>query len=105
MSLLTLETNHSRNAHCYRFGIVYAQPEQKEEADMFTNRVGSPGFERFLSLLADKVPLVGFNGYTGGLNQEDAQAVREVVGVISGNSQRRAHRCPTRITLYGMDWR
>ncbi len=76
MNLLSLETNHSRNARCYRFGIVYALPEQKDEADMFTNRVGSAGFERFLSLLADKVPLTGFTGYTGGLSQEDAETVR-----------------------------
>lgn len=47
-SLLALETSHSRSARCYRFGVVFAEPNQKEEAVMFTNRAGSPGFMRFL---------------------------------------------------------
>lgn len=70
--LLELETVHSRNANCYRFAVVFGKADQKTEAEMFLNREGGPEFEQFLSLLAEKIELKGWSGYSGGLNQEDS---------------------------------
>ncbi len=70
--MLSLEMEHSRNANCYRFAVVYGKADQKTEAEMFLNREGSPEFEQFLSLLGDRIELKGWSGYSGGLNQEDS---------------------------------
>lgn len=52
----------------YKFGVVFRAADQSTENDMLNNQLGSPEFDVFLSLLGDKVTLMGFGGFRGGLD-------------------------------------
>ena len=43
----------------YKIGVVYCKAGQTVETDMFSNQHGSEHFDRFLSLLGDKIELKG----------------------------------------------
>jgi Rap/ran-GAP len=52
----------------YKFGVLYVRPGQDDEDEWFANNEPHERFYRFLDLLAEKTPLLGHTGYTGGLN-------------------------------------
>jgi len=54
--------------HHYKFGIIYCKEGQTADDEMFSNGTGSADFERFLSLIGDRVVLKGYNGYDGELD-------------------------------------
>ncbi|KAF6203788.1 hypothetical protein GE061_002123 [Apolygus lucorum] len=52
----------------FKFGILCTKPGQVTDDEMLSNEVGSTDFERFLSLLGDKIRLKGWDKYRGGLD-------------------------------------
>ncbi|KAJ9592123.1 hypothetical protein L9F63_001351, partial [Diploptera punctata] len=52
----------------FKFGILYTRPGQTSDDEMFSNEAGSPEFDRFISLLGDKIRLKGWDKYRGGLD-------------------------------------
>jgi hypothetical protein len=67
--LISLE-EQTRAKRYYSFGVLYARDGQTREEEMFRNRTGSSEFDKFLSLLGDKVTLKGWNRFAGGLDQK-----------------------------------
>lgn len=54
----------------YSFGVLYCKSGQKEEDEYFSNKDEdtSEAYNKFLTLLGDKVPLEGFTGPKCGLD-------------------------------------
>jgi len=52
----------------YKFGILYCKAHQVDEDSMFGNTDGCEAYHKFLELLGDKVALMGFDKYRGGLD-------------------------------------
>jgi RAP1 GTPase activating protein 1 len=59
---------NSQSVQGYKFGVLYAKEGQVEENDMFSNINGSEIFEKFLSLLGEKITLNGWKKYKAGLD-------------------------------------
>ncbi|KAJ3153913.1 Signal-induced proliferation-associated protein 1 [Geranomyces variabilis] len=57
----------------YKFGVLYCTEGQRVEEDFFGNEHGSPGFERFLKHLGDRIALQGWTGYAAGLDTKYGQ--------------------------------
>ncbi|KAI9009452.1 hypothetical protein BC832DRAFT_529676, partial [Gaertneriomyces semiglobifer] len=57
----------------YKFGVLYCKGNQTSEEEYFSNEHGSPGFEKFLSFLGDKIELQGWTGYAAGLDTRYGQ--------------------------------
>ncbi len=51
----------------YKFGVLYWKTGQTEEDQLYQNTQTSPDFEEFLSVLGEKVPLMGWDRFKGGL--------------------------------------
>jgi RAP1 GTPase activating protein 1 len=51
----------------YKFGVLYAKAGQTED-EIFANEKPSADFEEFCDFLGDKIPLLGWTKYTGGLD-------------------------------------
>uniref|UniRef100_A0A6B2L598 Rap-GAP domain-containing protein n=1 Tax=Arcella intermedia TaxID=1963864 RepID=A0A6B2L598_9EUKA len=66
--LLFLETKDLRVASHFKFGVLLCKKNQHLEEDMFCNESGDEDYNRFLSLLGDKVSLCGFTKFSGGLD-------------------------------------
>jgi hypothetical protein len=54
--------------------VVYAKEGQSTCKEFWENEHGSMGFERFLSLLGDRVKLKGWNKFRGGLDVHNVRA-------------------------------
>eukprot|EP00118_Oscarella_pearsei_P028342 m.1921 g.1921 ORF g.1921 m.1921 type:complete len:1288 (+) comp8060_c0_seq1:132-3995(+) len=52
----------------YRIGVMYCKEGQKTEDEMYGNETGSPAFDRFLTVLGEKVTLKGFQSYRAQLD-------------------------------------
>ncbi|EDV28778.1 uncharacterized protein TRIADDRAFT_18977, partial [Trichoplax adhaerens] len=52
----------------YKFGVLYCKKDQTSEEEIYRNCDSSPRFERFLSILGDRITLQGFQGYKGQLD-------------------------------------
>uniref|UniRef100_A0A6B2LBM5 Rap-GAP domain-containing protein n=1 Tax=Arcella intermedia TaxID=1963864 RepID=A0A6B2LBM5_9EUKA len=52
----------------YKFGIVYAKDNQKNEDEFFSNNEVGEDLEEFLEFIGDKIELQGYQGYAGGLD-------------------------------------
>jgi hypothetical protein len=52
----------------YKFGVLYMKSGQTREEEMFRNTQPSAEFQKFLSLLGDKITLKGWTGFSGGLD-------------------------------------
>eukprot|EP01088_Endostelium_zonatum_P008552 TRINITY_DN2164_c0_g1_i1.p1 TRINITY_DN2164_c0_g1~~TRINITY_DN2164_c0_g1_i1.p1 ORF type:complete len:1322 (-),score=282.07 TRINITY_DN2164_c0_g1_i1:76-4041(-) len=52
----------------FKFGIVYVRSGLQSEDDIWANKVASHRFEQFLLMMGDKVPLLYYKGYPGGLD-------------------------------------
>lgn len=51
----------------YKFGVLYAKEGQSQN-EMFGNQDGSPAFHHFLELLGDRIELMGWSNFRGGLD-------------------------------------
>ncbi|CAG8493056.1 17856_t:CDS:2, partial [Cetraspora pellucida] len=51
-----------------RIGVLYCTPTQKTEEEWFSNTTTSIAYENFLQILGEKVKLLGFDGFAGGLD-------------------------------------
>jgi hypothetical protein len=52
----------------FKWGVLLCKKGQLDENEMFQNQDGSQEFQEFLSFLGDDVELLGFDGYSGGLD-------------------------------------
>lgn len=53
----------------YKFGILLAKEGETTEEEIYNgSSTSTPLFESFLSVIGDRVELVGYNGYSGGLD-------------------------------------
>lgn len=66
--LFKLEEKTAIRTRFYKFGVIYSKAGQKTEEEMFGNRLGSEEFNRFLTILGDKVPLKNWEGFNAGLD-------------------------------------
>ena len=57
----------------YKFGIIYQKFGQTKEEELFSNPDHSPAMEEFLNILGDRVQLLNFDGYRGGLDTTHQQ--------------------------------
>jgi len=59
----------------YKFGLLYAGPDQSLEEEFFRNTLDktSEGFKQFLNFLGEKIELKGWKGYRAGLDVENGQ--------------------------------
>ncbi len=53
----------------YKFGVLYCTRATREE-ELYDNEHGSTSFEEFLTLLGEKVELLNFPHYNGGLDTQ-----------------------------------
>ncbi|XP_076359902.1 GTPase-activating Rap/Ran-GAP domain-like protein 3 isoform X2 [Tachypleus tridentatus] len=52
----------------FKFGVLYAKVGQTVDDEMFSNECGSKNFDRFLSLLGERIRLKEWDKYRGGLD-------------------------------------
>ncbi|CAG0891263.1 unnamed protein product, partial [Cyprideis torosa] len=52
----------------FKFGVLYMKSGQRKDEEMYNNETSSPQFEKFLSILGDKIRLKGWDKYRGGLD-------------------------------------
>ncbi|XP_071946129.1 uncharacterized protein [Antedon mediterranea] len=57
----------------FKFGVIYQKHGQATEEELFSNRSSSPALEQFLGILGDKVQLLNFSGFRGGLDVSHGQ--------------------------------
>jgi len=75
---------HTNN---FKIGVIYTKKGQNHEDDFFGNQEGSEEFYQFLDILADKIPLKGFEGFRGGLDVEgDASGEHSYYTEHQGNN-------------------
>jgi RAP1 GTPase activating protein 1 len=55
----------------YKFGVLRVGAGQTGEDEIYANTGMPAPFERFLDVLGERIALLGFDGYTGGLNTRD----------------------------------
>ncbi len=54
----------------YKFGVLYARPNQHTENEFFNNHEEGPEFKEFLEWIGTKITLKGWEGYNAGLDTE-----------------------------------
>ncbi|XP_077593596.1 GTPase-activating Rap/Ran-GAP domain-like protein 3 isoform X2 [Stigmatopora nigra] len=70
----------------FKFGILFAKDGQLTDDEMFSNEMGSRGFDKFLKLLGDTVTLQGWAGYRGGLDtKNDTTGMQSIYTVYQGH--------------------
>ena len=74
------------NSRC-KFGLVYCAPGQDSEKSFFANETGSPDFDEFCDFIGEKVALLDFQGYAGGLSKTDNLSGTHTVYTRYGNAQ------------------
>ncbi|XP_076663461.1 GTPase-activating Rap/Ran-GAP domain-like protein 3 isoform X2 [Andrena cerasifolii] len=52
----------------FKFGVIYAERGQITDDEMLSNEKGSPGFEKFLEMLGERIRLQNWDKYRGGLD-------------------------------------
>lgn len=52
-----------------KFGLVYCAPGQSDERSFLANETGSADFDEFCEFIGEKVPLLDFPGFSGGLSK------------------------------------
>ena len=67
-ALLEVETKSIIRS--YKFGVIYVKPNQHDENGIFNNKEEecSPAFWKFMNLLGEKIQLMGWQNYRGGLD-------------------------------------
>ncbi|EAL71593.1 hypothetical protein DDB_G0271806 [Dictyostelium discoideum AX4] len=64
--LLSFEERQTTSG--FKFGMVYCRHGQVTDDEIFSNKQGSPEWDEFLSLIGDKIELVGWPHYSAGLD-------------------------------------
>ncbi|KAI8086015.1 uncharacterized protein BX664DRAFT_237922, partial [Halteromyces radiatus] len=54
----------------YKFGVLFVKEGQTKEEEWFSNEHDSTALDHFLSIIGQRVPLVGYKGWTGGLDRK-----------------------------------
>ncbi|XP_035705517.1 rap1 GTPase-activating protein 1 isoform X3 [Folsomia candida] len=70
----------------YKFGVVLQKPGQTTEEDLFSNR-SSESLDHFLTVLGERIPLTGHEGYRGGLDTLHGQTGEESVYHVYQNRE------------------
>ncbi|XP_076302614.1 GTPase-activating Rap/Ran-GAP domain-like protein 3, partial [Lasioglossum baleicum] len=52
----------------FKFGVIYARKGQTTDDEMLSNEKGSPGFDKFLEILGERIELKNWDKYRGGLD-------------------------------------
>ncbi|XP_017790053.1 PREDICTED: LOW QUALITY PROTEIN: GTPase-activating Rap/Ran-GAP domain-like protein 3 [Habropoda laboriosa] len=52
----------------FKFGVIYARNGQTTDDEMLSNEKGSPGFDKFLEILGERIQLKNWDKYRGGLD-------------------------------------
>ncbi|KAJ3412007.1 GTPase-activating Rap/Ran-GAP domain-like protein 3 [Chytridiales sp. JEL 0842] len=63
----------------YKVGVMYCKEGQRTEEEFFGNEHGNDAFNKFLSILGEKVPLKGFQGFLAGLDNKCSNTGQETV--------------------------
>ncbi|XP_061912763.1 GTPase-activating Rap/Ran-GAP domain-like protein 3 isoform X2 [Entelurus aequoreus] len=70
----------------FKFGVLFAKDGQLTDDEMFSNEMGSEGFDKFLNLLGDSITLQGWAGYRGGLDtKNDTTGIKSIYTVYQGH--------------------
>eukprot|EP01102_Stenamoeba_stenopodia_P009313 TRINITY_DN2748_c0_g2_i2.p1 TRINITY_DN2748_c0_g2~~TRINITY_DN2748_c0_g2_i2.p1 ORF type:complete len:599 (+),score=152.87 TRINITY_DN2748_c0_g2_i2:177-1973(+) len=67
--LLQLENQHCDDRINYKFGVLYCNGAQTED-EMYGNEHGSENFNEFLECIGERVQLLGWNKFCGGLDNK-----------------------------------
>lgn len=51
-----------------KFGLVYCKPYEQDEDSLFSAQEGSPAYEEFLDFIGQRISLLGWDKYRGGLD-------------------------------------
>lgn len=51
-----------------KFGLVYCKPYEQDEDSLFSAQEGSPAYEEFLDFIGQRITLLGWDKYRGGLD-------------------------------------
>lgn len=74
-----LKLDEDRLIKNYKVGVLYCQAGQSTEEEFYNNENSGVLFEEFLSCIGEKVRLLGFNKYRGGLdNKSDSTGLYSV---------------------------
>lgn len=65
------QIDEHRTAFMYKFGLMFVKDGQTNETQWFDNTETSEAFQRFCSILGDKIDLKGHTGFTGGLDTKN----------------------------------
>eukprot|EP00835_Amoeboradix_gromovi_P006260 NODE_705_length_4989_cov_0.075460.p1 type:complete len:604 gc:universal NODE_705_length_4989_cov_0.075460:624-2435(+) len=57
----------------YKFGMIMVKSGQVKEEEIFANNEGSSDYYEFLGIIGDKIELLGFEGYCGGLDSKNTR--------------------------------
>ncbi|XP_015108623.1 GTPase-activating Rap/Ran-GAP domain-like protein 3 isoform X2 [Diachasma alloeum] len=66
----------------FKFGVIYAREGQTTDDEMLSNERASPGFERFLEILGERIRLKGWDKYRGGLDIKGDMTGKESVYTV-----------------------
>eukprot|EP01130_Rhizamoeba_saxonica_P001376 TRINITY_DN11238_c0_g1_i1.p1 TRINITY_DN11238_c0_g1~~TRINITY_DN11238_c0_g1_i1.p1 ORF type:complete len:764 (-),score=130.11 TRINITY_DN11238_c0_g1_i1:122-2413(-) len=70
MQMDLVSMDHSLLKQEIKVGLVYVRPHQKNENKIYKNRKHSKKFSRFLNYMGDRIDLMGWTKFNGGLNTE-----------------------------------
>ncbi|XP_066552405.1 rap1 GTPase-activating protein 2a isoform X1 [Amia ocellicauda] len=79
--LIVTYDEHEVN-NTFKFGVIYQKFGQISEEDLFGNNEESPAFTEFLNLLGDKIELLDFKGFRGGLDVAHGQTGTDSVYTV-----------------------
>ncbi|KFD62573.1 hypothetical protein M514_01090 [Trichuris suis] len=65
--------------NCYKFGVIYQKFGQTSEEELFGNISHGKKMEEFLEILGDRVKLLDFKGFRGGLDTVHGQTGEESI--------------------------
>jgi Rap/ran-GAP/Ankyrin repeats (3 copies)/WW domain len=66
--LLKFSNDDPRRATCFSIGLLYSKKGQTHEDQQFNNEHASPGLDRFLDWLGDRIRMKNWKGYRGDLD-------------------------------------
>lgn len=66
--LLEVDNKDVTVADTFKFGVLYCDINQSKEEQMFSNREGSPDYNKFLELLGNSIVLKDWPKFDGGLD-------------------------------------
>jgi hypothetical protein len=82
--LLTLE--EQEGAVTFKFGVLYCKEGQTAETEMFSNESGSEQFSKFLDLMGDRIQLLDWDRFRGGLDvKTNTTGTQSVYTVYKGH--------------------